>query len=204
MAQDDILGQFPDCAQNCMQKALLQYCSQNPTIRCFCTTQLPTSLNFIFQCASEIVDSTCDRDTVWTVAADLCWEYPVSTISNTTMIQDSPCLPPPPPSESGSWSQEIGIEGPERGSCRAGESSKLSNGAITGIAISTVVALGMVARLITFIVRRQRSPETQFQVTRASPPQEMQVASPPPYCHPYCLAKVPPGENSLAQTFPPQ
>lgn len=159
VSQDDILGQFPDCAQSCVQNVLLQHCPLDQTLSCFCTTQVEDSLNFLFQCFSGIGDLSCDRDTSWTVAAELCWEYPVISNGNWTSEY-------PPPLPTGWKTTSTPTAGPRESHSLTGHpfsthtqssggsgGARLSNGVIIGITISAVVALGIAAGLIMFIFR---------------------------------------------------
>ena len=188
---DDVAGQFPVCAQTCVKNSLLQKCSQDQTVKCFCTVQTGTPLVDFYTCILQSIG--CDLLTVYNIAIQACSaagydtsgysniydSFPTTAVVQTTTKGVSVSLPTSgsSPVAGGSTSGPGGStsESGNQGSSQDSKSSGLSTGAIIGIAVTAVVALGIIAGLIVFIVRNRRTPAAK------TPPPPLPAASPPPH-----------------------
>lgn len=229
----DIPGNFPSCAQVCAQINLLQYCSQDQTVKCFCSTQPAENMASLYQCVlKNHTLPTCDPASVVNLAVLLCGRdgynldplsihstirsatssarpsgpspvfsygspslssYSVTTAGSnqtnqntTTSNQTNQNTADRSTSESSSAS-ESGGQGPSQ------ESKRLSGGVIIGITISGVVALGIVAGLIMFIIKH-----------RQPTPAHISQRSQPTSIHPQAQAAAKLPQNYPARASPPQ
>lgn len=96
-----------------------------------------------------------------------------------------------------------------QGSTQGSKSSGLSTGAIIGISVSAVVALGIVAGLIVFIVKNRRTPAARSpeepRPTVPPPPPPPQPPTPPEYYPPKQIQILPelPPEQAAPPVYPP-
>lgn len=208
---DDVAAKFPLCAQSCVTNGLLQKCAQVQTMECFCTTQPVMTLMNLYYCVLQ--DASCSVPDVINKAIQLCSDagydtsqfesalpnyFPTGTVPTISVSGLSSSVP------GGNTSIPSGsTSGSESGSGSGGnsKSSQLSTSAVIGLAVTGVVALGILAGLIIFIVknRRVRKPAVPPPYKQQLPPE--QTAPPPEY--PAYIHILRPGHTDPPQGYPP-
>ncbi|RPB20923.1 hypothetical protein L211DRAFT_489961 [Terfezia boudieri ATCC MYA-4762] len=216
------VSQYPLCIQQdeCLQLAVLTYCSLTPTIGCVCKDQAIGIFIVLYYCALYscsrgdmsitlgLVNDECIKNGYnWASTINQALEQPTYTFSiasesptnPTTIFQSSN------PSVTGTSNPTTNTNT----STQSNSSGGLSTAAIIGIVVGGVAVIAIIAGLIVFCMKHKAKQQRLQAMSTAPPPpppavpqplpQIQYMGSPPPGNPPYSAPVYPPHQQPIMQ-----